>query len=194
LLLQVLDVYEHALGIVRARLHDLGFEVTTRLKTTGTLVDKLRRERGMKLKSVQDIAGARIVVSGTRQNQDEAVARIVETFAAAHRPPVVRDRRVQPSSGYRAVHVVVFEDGLPVEVQVRTDLQDLWAQGFERLGDRWGRAIRYGGEPDEPDAVALTGNPAITRRYVVHMVQQLSDAIARAETVTLNVLAVERMI
>lgn len=52
--------------------------------------------------------------------------------------------------GYRAVHVIAKVDNIPVEVQFRTELQDLWAQVFERLADGWGRQIRYGGEPD-PD-------------------------------------------
>jgi ppGpp synthetase/RelA/SpoT-type nucleotidyltranferase len=80
----------------------------------------------MKLKGVQDVAGVRIVVPGSRRDQDAAVARIRSAFAAASKPPTLRDRRVAPSSGYRAVHVIVFECGLPVEVQVVT--------GGRRLG------------------------------------------------------------
>jgi ppGpp synthetase/RelA/SpoT-type nucleotidyltranferase len=188
----VLAAYGEGLAAVEARLRSLGFAVTTRLKTTGTLIDKLRREHGMKLKSVQDIAGARIIVRGSRRDQDEAVARVVATFAAAPKPPTVRDRRVQPSSGYRAVHIVVFEGRLPVEVQIRTNQQDLWAQTFERLGDRWGRAIRYGGLPDEPDTIALDGDPATTRRQVVQVMQRLSDEIDRVERARLDGLDVEQ--
>jgi hypothetical protein len=85
----------------------------------------------------------------------------------------------------------VFESGLPVEVQIRTELQDLWAQVFERLADRWGRSIRYGGEPDEPDAVALDGPPPITRAEVVQFVQQFSDQIDNIERTQVDVLDVE---
>jgi len=191
LLLQVLRAYEDALRTVRVHLLGLGFTVTGRLKTIGTLVDKLRREPGMRLKSVQDVAGLRIVVPGTRRDQDEVVARVVAAFAAEAKPPVVRDRRILPSSGYRAVHVVVFESRLPVEVQVRTKQQDLWAQVFERLGDRWGRTIRYGGFPDEPDMIALEGDPPVTRRQVVQRMQRLSGEIDRFERVKLAMLDVE---
>lgn len=31
-----------------------------------------------------------------------------------------RNRRETPSYGYRAVHVIVFPDGIPVEIQIRT--------------------------------------------------------------------------
>jgi len=34
-----------------------------------------------------------------------------------------------------------------IEMQVRTLSQHLWAEVVERLGDRWGREIRYGGTP-----------------------------------------------
>jgi hypothetical protein len=41
--------------------------------------------------------------------------------------------------------VIIQADDIPVEVQIRTDLQDSSAQIVERLGDRWGRGLRYGG-------------------------------------------------
>jgi ppGpp synthetase/RelA/SpoT-type nucleotidyltranferase len=187
LLEQVLAAYDEALAAAQARLEGLGFAVTGRLKTTGTLIEKLRREKGMKLKGVQDVAGVRIVVRGTRREQDEAVARIVTAYSGQPKRPHVTDRRAKPSSGYRAVHVVVSECGLPVEVQVRTELQDLWAQVFERLGDRWGRAIRYGGEPDKPDARAF----GMTRLDVVDAMQEFSDQIERVERMRSAMVDVE---
>src|SRR5262249_55384741 len=78
---------------VKGRLRSRGYAVTGRLKTAGTLIDKLRREQGMKLKGVQDVAGARIVVRGTREGQDDAVADVVSTFSYSDKPPRVRDRR-----------------------------------------------------------------------------------------------------
>ena len=42
------------------------------------------------------------------------------------------DRRKNPTYGYRAVHVIVYWDGIPVEIQIRTELQDTWAQIVER--------------------------------------------------------------
>ena len=81
----------------------------------------------------------------------------------------------------------MFEGGLPVEVQIRTELQDLWAQVFERLADRWGRAIRYGGELDEPDAVALGSDPPITRRELVEFLRQLGDRIDKVEQARVEV-------
>ena len=141
---------------------------------------------------MQDLAGARLVVEGSRLAQDEAVAEIVKGLSIGDKRPEVDDRRSEPSSGYRAVHVIVTMDGLPVEIQVRTELQDLWAQAYERLGDRWRRAIRYGGEPDDPDASATPQiNPVITRAMIIRYMQALSEQIDNVEIAGANILRIE---
>ena len=43
--------------------------------------------------------------------------------------------------------MIVYPDGHPIEVQVRTEWQHLWAEWFERLADQYGRGIRYGDPP-----------------------------------------------
>jgi ppGpp synthetase/RelA/SpoT-type nucleotidyltranferase len=113
---QVLDTYDEVLQRAESRVREVGYRTTSRLKTSGTLVDKLRRESGMKLKAVQDIAGIRVVVPGGRSEHDDAVTDVSRAFSGTGKAPRLRDRRDQPSSGYRAVHVVVFEENLPVEV------------------------------------------------------------------------------
>jgi ppGpp synthetase/RelA/SpoT-type nucleotidyltranferase len=40
----------------------------------------------------------------------------------------IDDRREKPSHGYRAVHVIPRVDAHSIEIQVRTPLQDIWAQ------------------------------------------------------------------
>lgn len=162
-----------ALERVRAVLEtDLGLEVTHREKNRDTILETLRRERDMRLSRVQDIVGARVVARMTLAEQDELVARI------AARCPDHRlvDRRERPSHGYRAVHLVARLDGIPVEIQIRTLLQHGWAQAMERLGDRWGRAVRYGGEPDDPDKLhgIVQGAPDKPRRTWVAMLKDLS--------------------
>jgi hypothetical protein len=57
---QVAGAYQQALDEAKARLGGLGYPPTTRVKTTGTLVEKLRREAPMRLSQMQDLAGARI--------------------------------------------------------------------------------------------------------------------------------------
>jgi hypothetical protein len=160
---------------------ELGSEPRTRLKTVGTLVDKLRRETTLRLSEVQDIAGARIELSGGRGQQDQVVTRLVARFPGCK----VVDRREKPSSGYRAVHVIVKVSGCRVEIQVRTHMQSLWAQVAERIGDTWGRQVRYGGEPSDPDRVFR----GLTRRDVWQMVLKWADLIAEAEQIEVKMLA-----
>ncbi|MGH3157770.1 MAG: hypothetical protein ACRDNF_14495 [Streptosporangiaceae bacterium] len=121
---QVAEDYQAILDIVEAKLQGLGYQATTRVKTTGTLRDKLRRSPHLPLKTVHDVAGARIVIDGDREEQDQVAGRIMQAFADCPKAPEPVDRRERPSHGYRAYHVIVYEDGVPVEVQIRTKLQD----------------------------------------------------------------------
>ena len=89
------------------------------------------------------------------------------------------DRRVKPQFGYRAVHVIVSTENGLVEVQIRTRQQDQWAQAFERLGDLWGRGIRYGETPVEPVIPGVT--PRFTRADIVAVMMDLSEMVARSE-------------
>jgi ppGpp synthetase/RelA/SpoT-type nucleotidyltranferase len=158
-LARIVNAYQDVLNGVKLRLGELGFSATARMKTTGTLVDKLRRETA-RLSQVQDLAGARIVVPD-RAAQDDAASRIADAFESAGCTCKVIDRREYPSHGYRAVHLVLQVDKVPVEIRVRTDLQDSWAQLVERIAGIWGRGIRYGEEPDAPDSLVegLTSRP-----------------------------------
>ena len=115
-------------------------------KNTGTILEKLRRYGGSWLKSIQDLAGMRVVGAFDRNRQDELVRAVVDLFSDAPRPPKVIDRRDTPVNGYRAVHVVVFPDSVPVEIQVRTELQHEWAELFEKCWSKprswWLKASR----------------------------------------------------
>jgi hypothetical protein len=153
---------------------DLGLQPGSRLKTTGTLVDKLRRIPGMRLSRIQDVAGARVVAEMNREEQDRLVGGVTARFDDYR----VKDRRAEPSFGYRAVHIIVKRQGRPVEIQVRTHLQDLWAQIVERLADDWGRGIRYGEPPSEPDLLAMG---SLTRQQFVQGVMALAERISDAE-------------
>jgi len=104
-------------------------------------VEKLHRET-IRLSQIQDIAGCRLLVTDL-EAQDRVVEEIVGLFPAA----IVIDRRLQPSYGYRAVHVVVVSDRASIEVQIRTALQHLWAEMSEKVSDIEDKAIKYGGGP-----------------------------------------------
>jgi ppGpp synthetase/RelA/SpoT-type nucleotidyltranferase len=175
---RVLDAYQDVVNGVKAKLTELGYSATTRVKTTGTLVEKLRRESA-RLSQVQDLAGARIVVSD-RSVQDEAKEHISSIFKSAGCMVRESDRRTNPSHGYRALHLVVYVEKVPVEIQIRSELQDSWAQIVERLADAWGRGIRYGDDPDDFDSAVRPGSTA-TRRDVVSLLMRFSEVIAQVE-------------
>jgi len=149
-----LETLERAVEIVERGLYPRAVSPTPRLKSDKTLIEKILREPGMPLSRVEDIAGMRIVEEITTVQQDELVDRIAGLFEASR----IVDRRADPRSGYRAVHVRVTLDGRFVEIQVRTTLQNLWAQAYEGLGDIWGRGIRYGELPADPARRALIGD------------------------------------
>lgn len=181
LLAQVAEFYQAVTDTVQGRLRSLGFEPTTRgFKSTGTMVDKLRRTH-LSLKDIHDLGGARIVIDGGRLDQDRAVERIMQAFGGCPKLPLKIDRREEPSYGYRAVHVIVYEESTPMEIQVRTKLQDTWAQISEKLGDIWGRGLRYGEGPDQPEVSLILGSPT-TRGEVVERLLMFSELIDGAES------------
>jgi ppGpp synthetase/RelA/SpoT-type nucleotidyltranferase len=128
-----------------------------RVKTLKTTMEKLHRQPDLRsLAQIRDLAGLRIVVHGTRVDQDDVVARVAARLPDDDRPVKVIDRRLDPRAGYRAVHLEIRREGILIEVQVRTALQHQWAELFERTADRLGRGLRYG-EPVQlpPEAETL---------------------------------------
>lgn len=148
--------------------------VTGRTKSRDTLREKLLRSPTMQLPSIDDVIGIRVVGDLTLAEQDRVAESIDEQFDGALK---IRDRRIDPSAGYRALHVIVKEDGLRAEVQVRTRLQAVWADLFERLADVWGRQIRYGLAPD-PDA---SGQTEARVRHIRALQQMSTEFIAPYE-------------
>jgi putative GTP pyrophosphokinase len=126
-------------------------------KSTKAIIEKLRRE-SIRLTQIQDIAGCRVIVE-TMTEQDSAVA----ALRLATPVSTVLDRRVRPSYGYRAVHVVAEVAGHPVEVQVRTRRQHVWAELSEKVADSFDPAIKYGGGPLAVRAALETFSDVIYR-------------------------------
>ena len=121
------EVYGEVAGAVRRQ---LDLEPTGRpAKSTTSIAEKLRRE-SIRLSQIQDIAGCRLVVQDPVE-QDLIVISLAELFPNIS----VVDRRLKPSHGYRAVHVIVKVDQKAVEIQIRTRLQQLWAELSEKLSD-----------------------------------------------------------
>jgi ppGpp synthetase/RelA/SpoT-type nucleotidyltranferase len=108
-------------------------------KSTKSIIEKLEREH-IRLSQMQDIAGCRIVVSNIDQ-QDNLIDSIRKVFPTIS----IVDRRIRPSYGYRAVHVIIKAFNKVIEIQIRTELQHSWAELSEKLSDEIDMAIKYGG-------------------------------------------------
>ena len=169
----VLAAYEPVRDDVVSKVTEVtGIAPASRIKNTGTILEKLRR--GHSLDSIRDLAGLRLVVPrrGGRDEQDGLVARLTSIFEDVSRSPKVVDRRVQLIQGYRAVHVIVYPEAFPIEIQVRTWAQHRWAEGFERLADEVGRGIRYG----EPSSAY-----SMVDQQRIRWMLRLADGIAEHE-------------
>jgi putative GTP pyrophosphokinase len=142
--LRHLDEYRRAAGgaydEVINGIRRIGLSVTGRpSKSTRSIIEKLRRE-SCRLSQIQDIAGCRIVV-GDSSEQMDVLPQIEDAFPGF----VGIDRRLAPSHGYRAVHIIVRGLRVPVEIQLRTLLQHSCAEFSEKLADRYGSDVKYGG-------------------------------------------------
>jgi hypothetical protein len=145
--LRLLDDYRRSFGeayqaVVRIIVQRGEFPTGRPAKSTASIAEKLRRE-SIRLSQMQDIAGCRIVVENVVQ-QEQVVASLLTHFPGAS----VIDRRGKPSYGYRAVHIIAEISGKPIEIQVRSSLQHLWAEVSEKSSDVLDPTIKYGGGND----------------------------------------------
>lgn len=114
---------------------------TARIKQLYSIVAKLRRGHP-RLSSIDDIAGCRAVV------EREADVNALVLQLATARVKRVRDYRKRDRNGYRAVHLTLVNDaGQTVELQLRTEIQHVWAGLSERRAALVGHAVKYGGGP-----------------------------------------------
>lgn len=146
-------------------------------KSTASIVSKLRRETA-RLTQIQDIGGLRVIVSKISV-QDRAVALMAALFPGSR----TIDRRDRPQHGYRAVHVVVPIGSRLIEVQVRTQLQNGWAQLSEKFSDTVDPRVKYGAGPE---AVMALLQVASARVAGIEMAEQELDEYKRAEMNHLN--------
>jgi ppGpp synthetase/RelA/SpoT-type nucleotidyltranferase len=134
------EAYDHVVSEVRVK---LALEPTGRpAKSTTAIVDKLQRE-SIRLSQMQDIAGCRIIVPDIAA-QDGTLNELMKIFVLT-----VVDRRLKPSNGYRAVHAIVESKGKLIEIQLRTNIQHVWAEVSEKFADIVDPTIKYGGGTEE---------------------------------------------
>src|SRR6185295_6414869 len=145
--LTVLDAYRGTFAaayafVVTALRRRLRVKATGRpAKSTTSVIDKLQRET-IRLSQMQDIAGCRIVVRNI-VTQNKLLARIQALFPGC----TTVDRREHPSHPYRAVHVIVYFEDRPIEIQIRSGLQHMWSEVAERPSPSIGGGLKYGRGP-----------------------------------------------
>ncbi len=145
--------------------------VAQRLKKFPTIVDKLLREPTMKLSRMADIGGVRAVLP------DQATAySIASQLQRNWTITKFRDYAAEPKAdGYRALHLINRNHGRLIEVQLRTRLQDVWANSVEIDARRVAPGLKFGAGPQvlrdfyvvsaEFLAIADRGLPADTALY-----------------------------
>ena len=119
--------------------------VAQRLKKFPTVANKLLREPKMKLSRMADIGGVRAVLPS-----QEAAYRVAVRLRKNWTITKVRDYVADPKEdGYRALHLINRHRGRLIEVQLRTELQDVWANAVETDARRVAPGLKFGAGPPE---------------------------------------------
>jgi len=133
-------------------------EVAQRLKRLDTLIGKLGRERG-NVTQMQDIGGVRAVLP-TLRHVYVVRRRLLKSWVIVRE----RDYIAQPkNSGYRALHLIVRRMGFPIEVQLRTIGQDVWANQVEETGRHVGLDLKFGAGDEHLDSIFVAMAELIAR-------------------------------
>ena len=136
---------------------------------------------------MQDLIGCRIVIFDAI-DQEKCLADLVTLFPTAK----YDDRRDKARYGYRAIHVVPRNGRQRFEIQLRTRFQDEWANIVEKVADRVGIEVKYGGgeaqllvttealPPGTPIIVGFAGAPGEDRAYVCDVDESSEAALDEA--------------
>lgn len=173
--------------------------VVQRLKRADSIIKKLRRPKAGVLSQMQDIAGARAVVSDI-----EAVRRVQAAYDCGRvRNALIKEYDyigAPQDSGYRGLHrryrfhgvgPSAPYDGRLVEIQVRTRVQHAWATAVETMGTLLQESLKSSEGPEDwlllfkeiSAAFALLENsppvPGVegTRREIFHRVWERSKRL-----------------
>ncbi len=179
----------------RADSIDQNAVVSQRIKRLESISKKLSIQPKMKLSQMQDIGGCRAVLSSvTRVRTLEARYIDADDY---HERKSRKDYIAQPKpSGYRGIHLIYrykrrqacAHDGLQVEIQIRTQLQHIWATAVEAAGTFTNQALKSSqGSADWQRFFSLVGSEfAAQERCPIVPGTPTSDAERREEIVELS--------
>jgi ppGpp synthetase/RelA/SpoT-type nucleotidyltranferase len=143
--LEVLDTWrtmhaeplQKAVTVITEHCRESTVRVSSRLKRSVSIIEKLKRQPEMKLSRMQDIAGVRLVDTGFNTGLLQHLT-LLREYDYISKPK---------ASGYSAVHLVLclkedcYKD-FQIEFQFRSRLQHLWAMAVETVGMFYGEALK----------------------------------------------------
>lgn len=123
--------------------------LSRRLKRIESIQTKLKRFKTMRLSTLQDIAGVRVVL------KDEVALQrafsILRGLSDRHTLRRIDNYHERPKSdGYRGYHFVYKNnEDLQIEIQLRTELEHIWATAVEIYGELQSTSFKTGDGGDE---------------------------------------------
>ncbi|MBB5154699.1 RelA/SpoT domain-containing protein [Saccharopolyspora phatthalungensis] len=123
-------------------------KVNQRLKTAPSIVAKLARLK-TRLAEMEDLGGCRATLPDM-----ETLTNIRERLLGTASLNIdstkgIKDYTGTPQiGGYRAVHLVARRDGCKIEIQLRTQRQQDWAQDVESWDSEFGFDLKHQNAPD----------------------------------------------
>ncbi len=107
--------------------------VAQRLKRTPSILLKLSNHKTMRLSAMQDIGGLRAILNSTEQVYE--LLELYKKSKSKHHLASLDDYiKVPKKDGYRGIHLVFKLARIPsifIEIQLRSQLQHIWATGVE---------------------------------------------------------------
>jgi ppGpp synthetase/RelA/SpoT-type nucleotidyltranferase len=147
--------------------------VAQRIKRLTSIKDKLERYPDLKLSTIQDVGGGRVIVDSVPQ-----VYKIVERYKAGYSVHELIDERDYikgpKSDGYRSYHLIYRYrnkahsqwDGLRVELQFRSNFQHIWATAVETADIFYSEGLKsHRGLPEWRRFFALMGTHLAMREH-----------------------------
>lgn len=124
--------------VLKARAQRISSDVIVaqRLKRTPSILLKLSNHKTMRLSAMQDIGGLRAILNTT--DQIYTLLNLYKKSKSKHRLFSLDDNIKDPKKdGYRGIHLVYKLSKTPslfLEIQMRSQLQHIWATGVEVFG------------------------------------------------------------
>ncbi len=127
-----------------------------RLKRSKSIIYKLKRYNAMKLSTIQDIGGCRVVMPNVKLARK--VSRAYISSKLKHKRVKARESNYinnPKPDGYRSIHLVyefnstnkgkeVF-NGKLIEIQIRSNLQHIWSTALETVDLFTSQTMKFGG-------------------------------------------------